>query len=224
MGRPRARLQPTSGLTPFLQPAFSGLPQPPISSSPSQRAFMPYASRSPPSRPPCRSAADRHVKSRSSDDSHNPVGSTSHSTLSPLPNRRSFEDPSHPAAPVTRDAHYRSSNSLQGHSDVTASPAVLAYTHDAPRPSYMQDERVYAGRYVYPDMTTPAAASRADASAREPALSPPPRYECNYCGKAFNRPSSLKVSIRGRFQVDRRIDRSYYRQIHLNSHTGEKRA
>ncbi|KAJ3791118.1 hypothetical protein GGU10DRAFT_382798 [Lentinula aff. detonsa] len=35
------------------------------------------------------------------------------------------------------------------------------------------------------------------------AATPPAKYECSYCGKGFNRPSSLK--------------------IHLNSHTGEKR-
>ncbi|KAG7446316.1 uncharacterized protein BT62DRAFT_829378, partial [Guyanagaster necrorhizus] len=32
------------------------------------------------------------------------------------------------------------------------------------------------------------------------------KYECTYCGKGFNRPSSLKACF----------------DIHINSHTGEK--
>ncbi|KII92904.1 hypothetical protein PLICRDRAFT_172934 [Plicaturopsis crispa FD-325 SS-3] len=45
--------------------------------------------------------------------------------------------------------------------------------------------------------------SQSDTPAEVPTAAPvAPKYECSYCGKGFNRPSSLK--------------------IHLNSHTGEK--
>ncbi len=48
------------------------------------------------------------------------------------------------------------------------------------------------------------------------------RYECQWCGKGFTRPSSLKASPR-LFSFDRRTQRGLMSQIHMNTHTGEKR-
>ena len=58
---------------------------------------------------------------------------------------------------------------------------------------YIPDDRVPVGRYGYPDMATPTAATSANMSASEPSKITPSRYKCTFCDKAFNRPSSLKV-------------------------------
>ncbi|PPQ77191.1 hypothetical protein CVT25_011037 [Psilocybe cyanescens] len=67
------------------------------------------------------------------------------------------------------------------------------------------------GNMIEDDERTPVARFGPDATRTAPPIITPPddngsgsaKYECTYCGKGFNRPSSLK--------------------IHLNSHTGEKR-
>ncbi|KAF9820392.1 hypothetical protein IEO21_01401 [Rhodonia placenta] len=56
-----------------------------------------------------------------------------------------------------------------------------------------------ASQQAYPSMPIASTSSAGDAAAGRSSSS---RYECNYCGKGFTRPSSLK--------------------IHTNTHTGEK--
>ncbi|KXN91070.1 Zinc finger protein C25B8.19c [Leucoagaricus sp. SymC.cos] len=45
------------------------------------------------------------------------------------------------------------------------------------------------------------------------------KYDCKFCGKLFNRPSSLRVND---FDIISEFQQSNNQQIHLNSHTGEK--
>jgi len=47
------------------------------------------------------------------------------------------------------------------------------------------------------------------------------RHQCGYCGKRFSRPSGLKVSNTVRSQD--RCTHGFASQIHLTTHTGEKR-
>ncbi|KAH0827532.1 hypothetical protein J3R83DRAFT_4251 [Lanmaoa asiatica] len=63
----------------------------------------------------------------------------------------------------------------------------------------------YPEGYTKDHYREPMTAPVASEVARQPSVSSPSslKYECDYCGKGFTRPSSLK--------------------IHLNSHTGEKR-
>jgi hypothetical protein len=64
-------------------------------------------------------------------------------------------------------------------------PLITGYSHIS---SYLPEHGISAGRHL------DAVASGIDSSTRDPVMSGPPRYVCGFCGKAFNRPSSLKVS------------------------------
>lgn len=119
---------------------------------------------------------------------------------------------------------------------VAPHPSVQTYPHGYP-PQYAHHPRnpiptgsyPYAGSQVmshagpsmqhqpYPGMEG-TAADRSSSS----------RYECTYCGKGFTRPSSLKVCSRfpplGQPYRACFILRDFLcLQIHLNTHTGEKR-
>lgn len=48
------------------------------------------------------------------------------------------------------------------------------------------------------------------------------RYECPYCSKRFNRPSSLKANLPA-YTANDHAYMGYLSQIHINGHTGEKR-
>lgn len=54
-------------------------------------------------------------------------------------------------------------------------------------------------------------------------LLPSARYQCPYCSKRFNRPSSLKVNDLINPSMCRAPTSTLDSQIHINSHTGEKR-
>lgn len=130
------------------------------------------------------------------------------------------------------DSHYRgiSRSFSSPSSDLRADhPAPHSpYVQFAPRPDKQREQErrqsVDSGPYRSAPEAGSSSTTRTDhhGSPRAERASPSPlaKYECSYCGKGFNRPSSLKVRLSPDLS---QTSIHVVRKTHLNTHTGAKR-
>jgi hypothetical protein len=132
-----------------------------------------------------------------------------------------------PSHPFTPSGHYRSRppNDTQLQGRMPSNPAYHNPSGRSTPPntfgsmshlhrSYSGGDNFYDSRSHYPgiqQMPTrgfpesqvhPPISSAPGRSMQDPMVSmSPAKYECDYCGKGFNRPSSLKVSIASKYSL-----------------------